>query len=128
MIKKWFQNLAEKAGTGYLLLNPDKISLLFFYLLFLFLPTQFGKHFWPEFSFVYGLRLDYLSPTIYLTDILTIIIFVFSIKSVFRLAQRFDKKYFLVYLLFLIGIFLDLPYSKNPFALTYASFKLIEMS
>lgn len=38
----------------------------------MFLPTQFGKHFWPNFSYVYGVRIDYLSPTLYFTDILII--------------------------------------------------------
>ena len=40
--------------------------------LFLFLlaiPTQLGRHFWPEWSQVIGMRVDYLSPTLYLVDI-----------------------------------------------------------
>lgn len=49
-------------------------KLLFYSLLF-FLPTQFGKHFWPEFSYVLGLRIDYLSPTLYFTDCLIILLF-----------------------------------------------------
>ena len=47
-----------------------KIENYIFYLLILFLPTQLGKHFWPDFSFIAGLRIDYLSPTIYFTDVL----------------------------------------------------------
>lgn len=34
------------------------------------LPTQLGKHFWPDWSYLQGLRSDYLAPTFYLTDIL----------------------------------------------------------
>ncbi len=43
-----------------------------FYLLFLiiFLPAQLGYHFWPSYSRIFGLRIDYLSPTIYLTDLI----------------------------------------------------------
>ncbi len=33
-------------------------------------PTQLGKHFWPEWSLAGGVRVDYLAPTIYLTDLL----------------------------------------------------------
>ncbi|MBN1263401.1 MAG: O-antigen ligase family protein [Candidatus Pacebacteria bacterium] len=44
----------------------------FFKLLILFLPLQLGKHFWPEFSLLWGLRVDYLSPTVYLTDFLVL--------------------------------------------------------
>lgn len=42
----------------------------FFWLLLLFLPTQLGVHFWPDWAGVLGRRVDYLSPTLYLTDIL----------------------------------------------------------
>gem|GEM_PF-162040 len=43
---------------------------LFFYLFLLALPTQLGKHFWPAWSYIWGLKIDYLSPTLYLSDIL----------------------------------------------------------
>lgn len=49
-----------------------------FFIFILLLPSQIGIHFWPKFSFVYGIRVDYLSPTVYLTDILTVfLIFLF---------------------------------------------------
>src|SRR3989304_7707933 len=41
-----------------------------FYLLVILLPTQLGYHFWPDWSFVLGRRLDFLAPTVYLTDVL----------------------------------------------------------
>ena len=42
----------------------------YFILLIIFLPTQLGYHFWPEYTRVFGLRIDYLAPTIYLTDLM----------------------------------------------------------
>lgn len=39
------------------------------FLLILFIPIQLGKHFWPYYAFVSGIRVDYLSPTLFLTDI-----------------------------------------------------------
>lgn len=45
-----------------------------FYLLILLIPTQLGKHFWPDWSLVLGIRIDYLSPTIYLTDVVIVIL------------------------------------------------------
>ncbi len=45
------------------------------------LPTQLGKHFWPAFATVNGIRIDYLAPTLYLTDILigaTFLVWLFS--------------------------------------------------
>lgn len=44
-------------------------KLLFFIFLGL-IPIQLGKHFWLEWSYVMGLRIDYLSPILYLTDVL----------------------------------------------------------
>lgn len=43
-----------------------------FYLSILLLPTQLGKHFWPQFSYLYSLKVDYLSPTIYVWDFLVV--------------------------------------------------------
>jgi hypothetical protein len=34
------------------------------------LPTQLGKHFWPFFSFIYSLKIDYLAVTVYFWDLL----------------------------------------------------------
>jgi O-antigen ligase len=39
------------------------------------LLNQLGKHFWPDFSIVAGIRIDYLSPTLYVTDILLSLLF-----------------------------------------------------
>lgn len=48
----------------YLLAAEDVLLSL---LIFLF-PSQMALHFWPSYSFVFGIRVDYLSPAIYLTD------------------------------------------------------------
>lgn len=34
--------------------------------------VQLGKHLWPEYALLYGSRIDYLSPTIYLFDLVAI--------------------------------------------------------
>ena len=49
---------------------------IIFYLIIFFLPTQLGKHFWPDFAIIAGLRIDYLSPTVYVTDILLFLLVV----------------------------------------------------
>jgi O-antigen ligase len=48
-----------------------------FYLLLLFSPTQLGFHFWPSWALVLGRRVDYLSPTLFFTDILIMAILTF---------------------------------------------------
>ncbi|MFZ5845482.1 MAG: O-antigen ligase family protein [Patescibacteria group bacterium] len=52
--------------------NLQHLHKRLFTLLLLLLPTQLGFHFWPEWAFVLGRRVDYLAPTIYLTDILVV--------------------------------------------------------
>lgn len=53
------------------------------YLLAAFLtliPTQLGRHFWPDWSHVLGIRVDYLSPTFYLLDLVWVLIFSLNLK------------------------------------------------
>jgi len=63
-------------------------SLLWYFLFGLLLPIQLGKHFWPDFAFVSGIRSDYLSPTIYLTDLL-LLVFPFLINRPLKLKLTF---------------------------------------
>lgn len=58
-----------------------------FYLLILLLPSQLGRHWWPEWSLVNGIRIDYLSPTLYATDLLLIAMFILMIWE-----RRREKK------------------------------------
>lgn len=68
-----------KVEIGSLLSNPGNkrlavtVSRTLFYLLCVLLPTQLGKHFFSPFSTISGVRVDYLAPTIYLTDIIALI-------------------------------------------------------
>lgn len=49
-----------------------------FMLLGFLLPTQLGKHFFFPFSYISGVRVDYLAPTIYLIDLIVLaILFVY---------------------------------------------------
>ncbi|MBI2017939.1 O-antigen ligase family protein [Candidatus Daviesbacteria bacterium] len=55
------------------------------FLTILFLPTQLGRHFWPQFSYIYSLKVDYLSPTIYFWDLLIVglfTLFIFQKRAV----------------------------------------------
>jgi len=44
------------------------------FLFLLLIPTQLGKHFWPEWSYLLGIRIDYLSPTLYLLDLVWLVL------------------------------------------------------
>ena len=122
------RNQQEKVKTGFWSLNLDKILSTLFYLLTLFLPVQIGKHFWPNFSFVFGLRLDYLSPTIYLTDIFIVLIFVFSIPKFKSFFLKIDKKKVVFFCLFLLSLFVGIINAKNSLAGFYGVVKFLEYS
>ncbi|MFA6184557.1 MAG: O-antigen ligase family protein [Candidatus Shapirobacteria bacterium] len=47
---------------------------MWLFLFLLLIPTQLGKHFWPEWSYLLGIRIDYLSPTLYLLDLVWVIL------------------------------------------------------
>lgn len=52
------------------LAKATRAEELLFQLFLLLIPTQLAYHFWPKWAFVFGIRVDYLSPTIYFTDVL----------------------------------------------------------
>ncbi|HUV42817.1 MAG TPA: O-antigen ligase family protein [Patescibacteria group bacterium] len=86
-----------------------KLHRYLFGLLVFLLPIQLGRHFWPEWTQVLGLPIDYLSPTIYLTDLLVFVILLFWLietRSPLRLKKAVDwlknNWWFLAIFLFLL--------------------------
>lgn len=106
------------------------VERIIFYLALLFLPTQLGRHFWPAFSSVLGVRVDYLSPTLYFTDVLVLILLGLVLL---RLVRTAGFKYqvansgnywkFIAVVLFLVFGILQ---AKNPFAGWYGLLKFLE--
>lgn len=122
------QQARVKIGS-WLLNQKSKPDLFLFYLLILFLPIQVGKHFWPQSAFVYGLRIDYLSPTFYLTDLLVLgiitIAFIKEIrnkKTVKKLASRSIKIIVAITLL----LFISASFAKNQPVAFYGIIKFLE--
>lgn len=124
MIGSWWSGLVNK--NKFLLSVP----FFFFLLLLLFLPTQLGLHFWPAFAYVNGIRVDYLSPTFYATDLLLILVLVSSLfarrDSTFWFKQA--EKHFSFFFLILLGAFsLSVITSLNSGVGLYGALRLIEM-
>lgn len=69
---------------------PNLKDFLFF-LLFLTLPFQLGKHFWLKESFLFGLKVDYLSPAFYFQDLLILILIFLEIGQSFVLKGNIKK-------------------------------------
>jgi len=108
--------------------NQKKAKELFFesfteiiFLITVFLlPTQFGKHFFFNFSYLNGLRVDYLATTIYLIDIFIFILFLFHINEIFRFLTK--KSFLFIYFFLLINII----FSKNKFIASYGMVRIFQ--
>lgn len=84
-------------------INLNSLEKTLFFLTILFLPTQLGKHFWPNFSFVYSLKVDYLSPVIYFWDLLCLgLLAVYGLLAISKRSKTQLNKKFLVLLLIFI--------------------------
>ncbi|RJQ28085.1 O-antigen ligase domain-containing protein [Candidatus Parcubacteria bacterium] len=128
---------------------------VFFFAVF-FLPFQAGKHFWPDFSFVGGLRVDYLSPTLHATDILIILLFLMVvlewIRGIRRIRVRLNLPFSLVgfycglrgalavgkgirigrriifFLVFLFLLIFPFFFASSPEAVIFGGIKFLEFS
>lgn len=76
-------------------------SSLLLQIIVFFLPTQLGLHFWPDFSRAAGIKVDYLSPTLYFTDLLLITFCILSFRLIFPWL-RHHLSTVLVFLLFIL--------------------------
>lgn len=101
-------------------LRINKITSLLVLLTLLFLPFQLGKHFWPTFTYVIGQRVDYLSPTMYISDIPLLFLFILHGK----MFLKHIGIWFYAILLFLsLGIF----FSSSPMSGWYGLVKFVEL-
>lgn len=102
----------------------DKI--LFF--LLLLLPTQLGRHFWPKETLIYGAKIDFLSPTIYLQDLLIVVVIALCLfknrKTLFLKDKKFVLLFFLFYLLFAL---VNIGFSLSPLIAFFSWLRLTEM-
>lgn len=100
-------------------------KLLFNSIVFL-LPSQFSLHFWPEFSYVFGIRVDYLSPTIYLTDLLIFFVILLWFFRIDNGLLMLLKKYRFLVLLFFLFVFFNIFNSSSVLLTSYKWIKICE--
>ncbi len=99
-----------------------KLTRISFYLFLLSFPTQLGKHFWLKNSFLDAYRLDYLSLTLYLSD-LFLFLYLFFFYLNFR--SHFSIKNHLKYLLpLLILLLLQTPFLSFKIQQTFFLIKI----
>lgn len=96
-----------------------------FFLILLFLPTQLGYHFWPSFAYVLGLRVDYLSPILYVTDILIGLLFLTVCYRRLSLRKGLPKLSW-AFIIFSAVLITGIVSSRNPLAGVYGFVKMVE--
>lgn len=105
----------------------SRLEKIFNYLLIFLLPTQLALHFWPPFAFVFGTRVDYLAPSIYLTDVLFLALFInwahSSYRKFFEIARK-HKNYLFIF--FLLAV-LNIVFSSSISPSIYKWLKLLEL-
>lgn len=94
------------------------------------IPLQLNKFFWPQSAFVSGIPIDYLAPTIYMTDFLILAYLFLSLRNWGKITLFLkDKKVFLIPLLIFIFYYVSEAFflSPSPTAIFKAA-KLLEFS
>ncbi len=111
-----------------------KLHQKLFWLLVFLLPLQLGRHFWPSFSLILGLRVDYLSPTLYFTDILVMAILglwgweELKVKNEKLKITIKDPKLFFLSLAVFFFLLVNSLLAQNSGAALYKLAKIIEFS
>lgn len=108
------------------MLNMRKLEGITFYFSVFLISIQVGKHFWPEFAFVNGIRIDYLSPTLYLSDIFVVLFIILHLLNNFsEILKSISKSSLLP--LFFISLLVSSFFAYSFDASIYWSMKVIEM-
>ncbi|MBI1862788.1 O-antigen ligase family protein [Candidatus Microgenomates bacterium] len=98
-----------------------RLSDILIVLFVFFLPTQLGKHFFLPFSYISGVRVDYLAPAIYVTDILAFLLILTHLNE----YRAILKNKTVQMILFLLSLTLIVSLSRD-FGL-YKFLKVIEL-
>lgn len=96
--------------------------ILSLWLIFLtLLPTQLGKHWWSSWSLVLGIRVDYLSPTLFLTDMILVLLAGLVLWENRKSVRDFLKRPFSFnILLFIVYSLLSIVFSPRPLLSLYS--------
>ncbi len=109
-----------------------RFSELLFLAVLASIPIQLNKFFFPSFSFVLGIPIDYLALTIYFTDILIVLLIIaIAIRPPKNFYKVFKNKKGLLYSLAAFNIYLFINayfFSQNREVSLIFSLKILEFS
>jgi len=109
------------ASLWHPVLKPVVEKAVFKTLVFL-LPTQLAFHLWPSWAHIFGIRIDYLSPTFYLTDFLIGLLFLFWFIRRVKISQKVVM-WGMAFLLFAV---LNIYFSQSLFPAIFRWIKVFE--
>lgn len=101
----------------------ERLRKVLFFALFFSFALLLGKHFWPEFSFVHGVRVDYLSPALYFSDL---VIFALLLFEVYEKLIKQEWKFFGYAILLAVVLASYIPFVDVPQAHIYGSVTLLK--
>jgi len=98
------------------------------YLLYSFLfllPTQLGTFFFLPISYIDGLRIDYLAPALYATDIIAVLLIIIHWKDFLKYLQQNPQPKWII-LILLFGFIIQIETTVQPLIALYRIIKLAE--
>lgn len=98
-----------------------RLQFALIFLFGFFLPTQLGKHFFLPFSYLSGVRVDYLAPTFYVLDIIVIGLYIAYLKNYKALLRNIWIQ------LFLFATAVGLFFAISKEIALYRYIKIIEL-
>ena len=110
----------------------SKLQTILFPILIFLLPTQLAFHFWPKFAFIFGIKVDYLAPSVYLSD-LFVLVLIFSwflellIDKKIKLKLKHSNKSYFLLTLFFVFVLLNICLAIIPQVALYKWFKILEI-
>lgn len=108
------------------MLNRWQKILLFLFVLFL--PSQLSIHLWPGFSVINGYRVDYLSPTLYLTDIILAVLVFLSAREIARWHPWSFLSNNPIVVVSLVFIVFNVVFSLQPLFTIYCYIRILFLS
>lgn len=104
------------------------ISPLYIFVFSFFIVSQLGKHFFFPFSYLSGIRIDYLAPTLYWSDILSLPLIVGGIHSLTHYDWKKWLRQNILFGLFVVGLFtLNLIFSLSKPLWFYHFARLVQL-
>ena len=105
------------------MLLKERLNQILILLFIFLLPTQLGKYFFFDFSFISGVRIDYLAPALFLSDIVAFGIIALNASHILQFFKTYYKEVIITTILIAINI----AFAYNPQVALYKWIKIAEL-